>query len=107
MPTHREGGLWSCIARRHQHSYPGRRRRGDDGKDQALEIKSILKDLKWRLLLQIHDEVILEGPKESRDEAMAEVRACMENPYDSYGLSKLDIFLDVDAKSEDSWYKAK
>ena len=67
----------------------------------------VLKDLKWKLLLQIHDEVILEGPKESRDEAMAEVRACMENPYDSYGLSKLDIFLDVDAKSEDSWYKAK
>jgi DNA polymerase-1 len=28
----------------------------------------VLKKLGWRLLLQIHDEVILEGPKESRDE---------------------------------------
>ena len=27
-----------------------------------------LKRLGWKLLLQIHDEVILEGPKESRDE---------------------------------------
>jgi DNA polymerase-1 len=27
-----------------------------------------LKDLNWKLLLQIHDEVILEGPVESKDE---------------------------------------
>lgn len=27
-----------------------------------------LKELGWKLLLQIHDEVILEGPKETRDE---------------------------------------
>ena len=33
-----------------------------------------LKQLGWKMLLQIHDEVILEGPKESRDEALAEVR---------------------------------
>lgn len=28
----------------------------------------VLKDLGWKLLLQIHDEVILEGPKESMDQ---------------------------------------
>jgi DNA polymerase I len=28
----------------------------------------VLKALGWKLLLQIHDEVILEGPKETRDE---------------------------------------
>eukprot|EP00605_Chrysophyceae_sp_TOSAG23-4_P000645 GSChrysophyteH1.ASY1.ANO1.726.1 assembled CDS len=67
----------------------------------------VLEKLGWKLLLQIHDEVILEGPKESKDEAMAEVRKCMENPYDDYGLSKLSVFLDVDAKSADSWYQAK
>lgn len=55
---------------------------------------------------------------------MIEVRSCMENPSDDVGLSKLlgiiSIFvglffhltfcivhLDVDAKSADSWYKAK
>lgn len=49
----------------------------------------ILKDLGWKLLLQIHDEVILEGPIESRDLAMKEVRECMENPYDGHGLTQL------------------
>eukprot|EP01034_Spumella_vulgaris_P022490 gene22490-28618_t len=67
----------------------------------------VLQRLGWKLLLQIHDEVILEGPKESKDEAMVEVRSLMENPYDGHGLSKLNVFLDVDAKSADSWYKAK
>ena len=33
-------------------------------------------------LPQIHDEVILEGPKESMPEAMIEVRSCMEKPFD-------------------------
>lgn len=66
----------------------------------------VLRDLGWKLLLQIHDEVILEGPKEtvnevrlplsqsctdmwclasdysSHTQAMKEVRACMENPFD-------------------------
>ena len=28
----------------------------------------VLRRLGWKLLLQIHDEVILEGPVESRDE---------------------------------------
>lgn len=66
-----------------------------------------LRELKWKLLLQIHDEVILEGPKESKDEALKEVIHCMENPWDHWGLSPLSVHLDVDAKSADSWYKAK
>ena len=66
-----------------------------------------LKLLGWKLLLQIHDEVILEGPIESKDEALEEVRRCMEHPYDGHGLSTLSVNLDVDAKSADSWYKAK
>lgn len=67
----------------------------------------LLKKLGWKLLLQIHDEVILEGPKETMPEAMSEVRACMENPFDGFGLNPLRVHLDVDAKSADSWYKAK
>jgi DNA polymerase-1 len=66
-----------------------------------------LKALGWRLLLQIHDEVILEGPVGSKDEALAEVRALMENPFDGRGLTNLLVHLDVDAKSADTWYKAK
>jgi hypothetical protein len=73
----------------------------------------VLKRLGWKLLLQIHDEVILEGPKQSRDEvrwhsstdgwnywlvdgsihvrpqAMAEVRDCMENPFVGSCMSEL------------------
>lgn len=67
----------------------------------------VLKDLGWKLLLQIHDEVILEGPKETAKEAKDEVVRCMENPGDDYALSKLLVKLEVDAKSADSWYKAK
>ena len=66
-----------------------------------------LKSLGWKLLLQVHDEVILEGPKENVDAAMKEVKACMENPFDSYALFPLKVHLDVDAKSASSWYKAK
>jgi len=66
-----------------------------------------LKELGFRLLLQIHDEVILEGPEENVEEAMKEVVGCMENPFDNVGLSKLQVHLDVDAKYAKSWYKAK
>ena len=59
------------------------------------------------MLLQIHDEVILEGPDEHVEKAMAEVISCMENPFDGHGLSKLDVHLDVDAKYAKSWYLAK
>jgi hypothetical protein len=37
---------------------------------------------------------------------MKEVRSCMEHPFDEV-LEPLKVFLDVDAKSADSWYKAK
>ena len=38
-----------------------------------------LKELGWELLLQIHDEVIMEGPEEFAEEAMERVLYCMEN----------------------------
>lgn len=62
----------------------------------------VLREMGWKLLLQIHDEVILEGPTESKDEvtkyqlysfyllnivqAMKEVVRCMQNPFDCVGL---------------------
>ena len=61
----------------------------------------------WKLLLQIHDEVILEGPVEFRDVAMKEVLSCMEQPFDGIGLTNMLVKLEVDAKSADSWYRAK
>jgi len=46
----------------------------------------VLNRLGWKLLLQIHDEVILEGPKESKDEALKEVRTGRE----SKGMTKTE-----------------
>lgn len=62
-----------------------------------------LKKLGWKQILQIHDELIFEGPKESSQEALTEVVSIMENPLDD----KLLIDLVVDANIADNWYEAK
>lgn len=64
-----------------------------------------LKELGWKLLLQVHDEVILEGPEESEKEAMEIVVHCMSNPFD--GKNILRVGLSVDAKCAKNWYSAK
>merc|ERR1719375_2377975 len=56
-----------------------------------------LKELGYTLLLQIHDEVILEGPEEHALAAKEEVVACMEHPFDE-ALPSLQVDLVVDAK---------
>lgn len=63
----------------------------------------ILKQLGYSLLLQIHDEVILEGPEESAEEALKRVVLIMENPLDEPLLIKLE----VDASIGNNWYEAK
>lgn len=62
-----------------------------------------LRDMGWKLLLQIHDEVILEGPKESQSEAKALVVSLMECPF----AKPLRVDLVVDAKCASTWYEAK
>jgi len=62
-----------------------------------------LKELGWKLLLQIHDEVILEGPQETSEQALEIVKKIMENPLDN----PLRISLEADAKIADNWYEAK
>lgn len=64
-----------------------------------------LKDLGWRLLLQVHDEVILEGPKETAKEAQRLVVRCMENPFNGYNPLLVDLSVDSDVA--DTWYEAK
>lgn len=67
----------------------------------------VLKDMGWKLLLQIHDEVILEGPEATAKEALAETVRCMEHPWDGVGLKELRVSLAVDANSAKTWYEAK
>lgn len=62
-----------------------------------------LKQLGWHQLLQIHDELILEGPEESTEEALDIVTRVMSNPLPE----PLLIDLVVDAKSAKTWYEAK
>lgn len=62
-----------------------------------------LKQLKWKIILQIHDEIICEGPEESTDEAMVIVKQCMESPF----RQPLLVDLSVDAKADYTWYRAK
>ena len=66
----------------------------------------VLAELGYKLLLQIHDEVILEGPEEHAAAAKAEVVACMEQPFDE-SLESLKVALVVDAKTAKNWYEAK
>ncbi|KAG6637568.1 hypothetical protein CIPAW_11G187400 [Carya illinoinensis] len=64
-----------------------------------------LKELGWKLLLQVHDEVILEGPTETAEVAKAIVVECMSKPFNGKNILKVD--LSVDAKCAQNWYSAK
>jgi len=66
-----------------------------------------LKDLGWILLLQVHDEVMLEGPEETAEEAFEVVLECMQEPW-VFGLNKTDVPLLVDGSCKHkTWYEAK
>ena len=66
-----------------------------------------LKKLGWVLLMQIHDEVILEGPEETAEEAFEEVLQCMQHPW-VYGLPQTSVPLLVDGSyKHTNWYDAK
>lgn len=66
-----------------------------------------LKEMGWRLLLQVHDEVILEGPEETADAAQALVVECMRSPFGEGGGDPLRVELAVDSKYANTWYDAK
>mmetsp|Transcript_3849 Transcript_3849/g.4451 ORF Transcript_3849/g.4451 Transcript_3849/m.4451 type:complete len:537 (+) Transcript_3849:1071-2681(+) len=66
-----------------------------------------LKRLGWILLMQIHDEVILEGPEETSVEAFDEVITCMQEPW-VYGLEETSVPLLVDGSYiHKNWFDAK
>lgn len=62
-----------------------------------------LQSLGWRIILQVHDEIILEGPDESVEVAVPAVVQIMKDPIGS----PLLVDLAVDAKCAKSWYDAK
>ncbi len=59
------------------------------------------RNLKSRLILQIHDELIIEAKKDEVEEIKVLMKDIMENSI------KLDIPLTVDLEVGDNWYDAK
>ena len=59
------------------------------------------KNIKSRMLLQVHDELIFNVLKEEKDVVIEIVDRCMDNAY------KLDVPLKVDIKTGKNWYEAK
>lgn len=57
--------------------------------------------LRARLILQVHDELIVECPEAEREEVVALVRRCME------GVVRLSVPLQVDIHSGRTWYDTK
>lgn len=68
-----------------------------------IKVYRALKDSKSqaKLILQIHDELLLEVKEEDRDKVKKELVDLME------GAAKLEIPLSVDVSSGKSWYEAK
>jgi DNA polymerase-1 len=62
-----------------------------------------LKKLGYKILLQVHDEVILEGPEENSQEALKLVIEDMESPFDF----RFPVKMEVDAKIGNNWYESK
>lgn len=55
--------------------------------------------------MQVHDEVILEGPSETAEIAKAIVVESMSKPFGGENILKVDLA--VDAKCAQNWYAAK
>ncbi len=62
-----------------------------------------LRDLGWKLVLQIHDELILEGPEDSAEEALELVRNDMMHPLEN----ELKVDLEVNLDIAENWYEGK
>ena len=73
-----------------------------------IDSNETLHQLGWKLLLQVHDEVILEGPEDSAAEAQEIVIDCMKSPFgDRCSERPLRVELSVDSKFAKTWYEAK
>jgi len=69
----------------------------------GVDESEVLRRLGFQTVLQIHDELVLEGPEDSAEEALNELVRIMENPLPF----KLKVPLLVDACHVQSWNDAK
>jgi DNA polymerase-1 len=68
-----------------------------------INVNRELKDKKYdaRLILQVHDELLIESNKNCSDDVMKLLVECMENAV------KLSVPLNVEAKIGQTWYETK
>lgn len=71
----------------------------------TLQVSRLQRSCTYLLKLQVHDEVILEGPRVTAAEAKALVVHHMEHPFN--GQNPLLVDLNVDANTALTWYEAK
>lgn len=67
----------------------------------AVDKELTKRKMKSRLVLQVHDELLVEAWKEELEEVQAILKECMEN------AATLDAPLDIDMHTGQSWYEAK
>ena len=67
----------------------------------AVDKELTKRKMKSRLVLQVHDELLVEAWKEELEEVQAILKECMEN------AAALDVPLDIDMHTGQSWYEAK
>ena len=72
-------------------------------KKAMIDVSQALTDhgLRTRVLLQVHDELVLEAPEEEYEQVKSLVKACMENAV------ALKVPLIVDVKAGKNWAEAK
>eukprot|EP00930_Biecheleria_cincta_P006900 TRINITY_DN1079_c0_g1_i4.p1 TRINITY_DN1079_c0_g1~~TRINITY_DN1079_c0_g1_i4.p1 ORF type:complete len:716 (+),score=152.61 TRINITY_DN1079_c0_g1_i4:1422-3569(+) len=64
-----------------------------------------LRKLGYEMILQVHDELIFEGPEEHEQQALAAVKRVMEHPF--LDDMKFKVALPVDGKIVKSWHDMK
>lgn len=62
-----------------------------------------IQELDWKMIHQIHDEIIMEGPEEHAQEVFVLLKEMMEHPLEN----DLRVALEVDAKICNNWYESK
>jgi DNA polymerase I len=76
------------------------------GAMRRIEFSPLLNSLRAEMVNQVHDELVITCPIENADVASAEVRECMEHPWDR-GVEAVDVPLPVDLKQVQRWADAK
>ncbi len=68
-----------------------------------LKINKRLKEenLKAKMIMQVHDEIVIDAPAKERDEVIKILRQCMEN------VVTLSVPLVIDISVKNNWYDCK